>query len=134
MNDFYLRKNGKAIIFDEEGVETSREYEDGMKTILESENRVEKIEKNKGTIQKTMTKFVTVVLYISGEIDNEIMIKCMTNNTPILTRGWLDDCIKCNRRISYQYDDKYTYNVSNCMICKRKFKHEEYDLCNQTTI
>ena len=46
MNDFYLRKNGKAIIFDEEGVETSREYEDGMKTILESENRVEKIEKN----------------------------------------------------------------------------------------
>ena len=28
MNDFYLRKNGKAIIFDEEGVETSREYED----------------------------------------------------------------------------------------------------------
>ena len=46
MNDFYLRKNGKAIVFDEEGVETSREYEDGMRTILESENRVEKIEKN----------------------------------------------------------------------------------------
>lgn len=46
MNDFYLRKNGKAIIFDEEGVETSREYEDSMRSILESENKMERIQNN----------------------------------------------------------------------------------------
>ena len=64
MNDFYLRKNGKAIIFDEEGVETSREYEDGMKTILESENRVEKIEKNivANKKQNRKNKFLRLVL------------------------------------------------------------------------
>lgn len=56
MNDFYLRKNGKAIIFDEEGVETSREYEDSMRSILESENRIERIENNIVTNKKTNRK------------------------------------------------------------------------------
>ncbi len=46
MNDFYLRRNGKTIIFDEKGEETSREYEDGMRSILESENKIERIENN----------------------------------------------------------------------------------------
>lgn len=56
MNDFYLRKNGKAIIFDEEGVETSREYEDSMRSILESENKIERIQSNIASNKKENRK------------------------------------------------------------------------------
>ena len=57
MNDFYLRKNGKTIIFDEEGEETSREYEDGMRSILESENKIERIENNIANNKKLNKQF-----------------------------------------------------------------------------